>query len=278
MAGFLSELCGVDKVIIGGVHLLPLPGTPDYDADGGVEKIYRQAREDVLRLVEAGVDAILFANEADAPYATKVGPEVVAAMTCCIGRLREELVVPFGVNMLLDPLGGIAVAHATGGKFVRGYYTGGYVGDMGIMNTCGPEAARFRRALGAEDVKFITNLTCAFGVPLAPRDLAATAYGAVVHGRVDALAVSGPAAGFEADREALAEVRRAVPRTPVLVGTGVSLENVRAMLAAADGAIVASGLKVDGVTLNPVDGERARRFMAAVRAFREEVGPAGKAS
>lgn len=278
MAGFLSELCGVDKVIIGGVHLLPLPGSPDYDAGGGVEKIYRRAREDVLRLVEARVDAILFANEADAPYQTRVGQEVVAAMSYCIGRLKDELVVPFGVNMLLDPLAGIAVAHAAGGKFVRGYYTGGYVGDMGIMNTSGPEAARFRRALRAEDVKFITNLTCAFGVPLAERDLAATAYGAVMHGRVDALAVSGPAARFEADREALAAVRRAAPGVPVLVGTGVTVENVRSMLSMADGAIVASGLKVDGVTLNPVDGERAKRFMAAVRAFREEVGPAGKAS
>ncbi|MGE5623737.1 MAG: BtpA/SgcQ family protein [Methanocella sp.] len=278
MAGFLSELCSVDKVIIGGVHLLPLPGTPDYDLSGGMEKIYRRAREDVLRLSEARVDAILFANESDAPYQTKVGAEIVAAMTYCIGRLKGELAVPFGINMLLDPLAGIAVAHATGGKFVRGYYTGGYVGDMGIMNTCGPEAARFRKALGAEDVRFITNLTCAFGVPLAQRDLTATAYGAVVHGRVDALAVSGPAAGFEADREALAAVRRAVADIPVLVGTGVSLENVRDMLAVADGAIVASALKVDGVTLNPVDGERAKRFMAAVRAFREEVGSSGKAS
>lgn len=275
MAGFLSELCGVDKVIIGGVHLLPLPGTPDYDADGGVEKIYRRAREDVLRLIEAGVDAILFANEADVPYQTKVGSEIVAAMTYCIGRLKDELVVPFGVNMLLDPLAGIAVAHATGGKFVRGYYTGGYVGDMGIMNTSGPEAARFRRMLGATDVKFITNLTCAFGVPLAERDLAATTYGAVVHGRVDALAVSGPAAGFEADREALSLVRRVARGVPILVGTGVTLENVQAMLSLADGAIVASGLKVDGVTLNPVDGERAKRFMAAVRAFREEVRTEG---
>ncbi|MGE5623781.1 MAG: BtpA/SgcQ family protein [Methanocella sp.] len=275
MAGFLSELCGVDKVIIGGVHLLPLPGTPDYDADGGVEKIYRRAHEDVLRLVEAGVDAILFANEADVPYQTKVGSEIVAAMTYCIGRLKDELVVPFGVNMLLDPLAGIAVAHATGGKFVRGYFTGGYVGDMGIMNTSGPEAARFRRMLGATDVKFITNLTCAFGVPLAERDLAATTYGAVVHGRVDALAVSGPAAGFEADREALSLVRRVARGVPILVGTGVTLENVQAMLSVADGAIVASGLKVDGVTLNPVDGERAKRFMAAVRAFREEVRTEG---
>lgn len=278
MAGFFSELCGVDKVIIGGVHLLALPGTPDYDADGGVEKIYRRAREDVLRLQDAGVDAILFANEADTPYQTRVGPEVVAAMTYCIGRLKDELAVPFGINMLLDPLSGIAVAHATGGKFVRGYYTGGYVGDMGIMNTCGPEAARLRRTLGAADVKFIANLTCAFGVPLAARDLAATAYGAVVHGRVDALAVSGPAARFAADREALVEVRQAVPGVPVLVGTGVTIENVRAMLSVADGAIVASGMKVDGVTLNPVDGERAKRFMAAVRAYREEVGAEGRAS
>lgn len=257
---------------------MPLPGTPDYDSDAGMAKICRQAREDALRLQDGGVDAILFANEADIPYQTKVGPEIIAAMTYCIGCLRDELAIPFGVNLLLDPIGGIAVAHATGGKFVRGYFTGGYVGDMGILNTSGADALRFRRLIGANEVRLLTNLTCAFGVPMAPRDLAAAAHGAIVHGHVDGLIISGPAAGLEADLESLESVRRVAGNVPVLVGTGVSLENVRTMLAVADGAIVASSLKVDGITLNPVDGERVRKFMTAVKAFREEVNSGKRTS
>ncbi len=268
MKTFLEEICGVSKPIIGCVHLLPLPGTPNADDKGGMDRIVTRAREDARRLIEGGIDALLFVNEADVPYQTQVGPEVVAAMTACICHLRSDLTVPYGANILLDPLASIAVAHATGGKFVRGFFTNAYVGDMGIMNTRGPEAARFRKYIGATDVRLLANMNCAFGVPLAPRDPAATAHGALVHAGVDALVVSGSAARFEADVNTLAAVHDAGHGVPVLVGTGVTAENVPVMLRAADGAIVASSLKVDGRTLNPVDGARVKQFMAAVKACR----------
>lgn len=271
MGGFFQKTFNVKKFIIGGVHLLPLPGTPDYDSNGGMKRILRRAREDVLRLIEGGVDAILFANEADVPYQTQVGPEISAAMTYCIASLQDDLALPFGVNILLDPVAGIAVAHATGGKFVRGYFSGGYVGDMGVMNTCGAEALRFRRLISAEEVKLINNLTCAFGVPLAFRDLAAAAYGAIVHSRIDAIAVSGQAAGFAADLEALSSVSKVSHGIPIIAGTGVTIDNVRNMLRIADGAIVASSLKLDGITMNPVDPDRVKKFMGVVKAFRKEL-------
>jgi len=144
------------------------------------------------------------------------------------------------------------------------------VGDMGLMNTRGSEALRFRRLIGAEEVRLINNLTCAFGVPLAFRDLAAAAYGAIVHTRIDALAVSGQAAGFEADLEALSSVQKVSRGVPVLAGTGVTIGNLHNMLRVVDGAIVASSFKVDGVTMSPVDPERVKKFMTAVKAFREE--------
>ncbi|MFA4820495.1 MAG: BtpA/SgcQ family protein [Candidatus Aenigmatarchaeota archaeon] len=36
----------------------------------------------------------------------------------------------------------------------------------------------------------------------------------------------------------------------------------------ADGAIIGTGLKIDGVTENPVDQERVKRFMEAVYKLR----------
>ena len=44
--------------------------------------------------------------------------------------------------------------------------------------------------------------------------------------------------------------------------------NVADFLDVADGVIVGSDLKVDGGTWNPVDSERAGRFMAEVRQAR----------
>jgi predicted TIM-barrel enzyme len=74
-------------------------------------------------------------------------------------------------------------------------------------------------------------------------------------------------AGAEPDRSTLEEVRAAVPDdVPVLLNTGARSDTIAGSLEIADGCIVGSDLKVDGGTWNPVDGERARRFVAAARA------------
>jgi uncharacterized protein len=61
-------------------------------------------------------------------------------------------------------------------------------------------------------------------------------------------------------------VREAVPpEVPVLLNTGARADTIVDYLQVADGCIVGSSLKVDGYTWNPVDGERARRFVESAR-------------
>src|SRR5665213_47941 len=97
---WISKLTGVDKPIIGMVHLGGLPGTPLYDEAGGLQAIVKAAREDLSALRRAGVDAVLFCNENDRPYALKVGPEVVAAMSSVVTELCQGFDRPFGVDIL----------------------------------------------------------------------------------------------------------------------------------------------------------------------------------
>ena len=59
----------------------------------------------------------------------------------------------------------------------------------------------------------------------------------------------------------LRAAKEAVPQTPVLANTGVTAERLAEILAVADGVIVGTSLKVDGITWNPVDPARARHFM-----------------
>ena len=66
----------------------------------------------------------------------------------------------------------------------------------------------------------------------------------------------------------LEAVKKVLPDTPVLANTGVKHATVAEVLRVADGCIVGSALKVDGHTWNAVDPERARDFMARVRAAR----------
>ena len=42
---------------------------------------------------------------------------------------------------------------------------------------------------------------------------------------------------------------------PVFANTGVTIDNVREMLAIADGVVIGTHFKVDGNTWNPVDGD-----------------------
>ncbi len=101
------------------------------------------------------------------------------------------------------------------------------------------------------------------------RDLATTTRSVRVSSLADAILVSGPMAGAEPSVDAVREAKRGSgDETPVFANTGVKSTNVGDFLAVADGAIVGSDLKVDGGTWNPVDPERASRFMTAVRASR----------
>lgn len=74
------------------------------------------------------------------------------------------------------------------------------------------------------------------------------------------------------DAPELDKVRRAkeLARRPVLLGSGTTAENITEFLRYADGAIVGSSLKVDGIAENPVDGERVKRYMEAVHTMRKE--------
>jgi uncharacterized protein len=255
-----SGLFPTSKYVIAGVHFLALPGSPDYDRGGGMRAISDRAREEARRLADHGVHGILFANEADVPYAQRLGPETVAAFTDAIGEASRDLSIPFGVNALLDPVAGIAIAHATGGRFVRGYFAGAYVTDVGFMDTRGADAVRLRGALGAS-VSLLHNLVCSFGVPLVERPKGEEAYGAKVHGGVDAFTIAGRAATFAPSEDLFAEVRRSVPDLPLVAGTGVTQDNVARLLAVADGVIVVSSLRQGGRTLGPVDPDRVHAFM-----------------
>lgn len=261
----MQELFGRQKAIIAMVHFPPLPGQPLYDDRLGVRGIFDRVEHDLAVLVECGVDAVLFCNEGDRPYRTRVGPEVPAVMGTVIGRLTRELKIPFGVDVLWDPAAAVALAQATGAAFVREVLTGVYAGDFGLWDTDPGAVLRYRRLLGAGGVRLFANITAEFAAPLAPRDVVATARSVVFSSLVDALCISGPITGAQVDPDALAAVKAAVADVPVLANTGVNAGTVGETLRVSDGCIVGTALKRDGVTWNEVDPERVRALVAAAR-------------
>ena len=260
---------GEKKPVICMVHLGALPGTPLYDGAKGLDGLVADAAKDLAALQKAGFDAAMFGNENDRPYEFNVDTASTATIAYVIGRLRDEITVPFGVNVLWDPMSSMALAAATGAAFVREIMTGTYASDMGPWMPDAEKAIRYRDRLGRRDLAVLYNIWAEFAWSLDRRSLADRARSAVFSSIPDAILVSGTITGEAADMSDLEAVKKALPDTPVLANTGVKHESVGEVLSVADGCIVGSSLKVDGNTWNPVEPERAAEFMRLAHLARE---------
>jgi uncharacterized protein len=264
----LGDLFGVSKPIIAMLHLPALPGRPRHDRQAGMRPVIDSVATDLAALQEAGVDGLLFCNEADLPYQVGVGPEAVAAMAAVIGAVRREISRPFGVNLVWDPVASLAVARATGASFVREVFTGVYESDLRMMRPDFGSIGSYRSGVGAESVAVFANITPEFASPAGRRPIAERARSAACLG-ADALLISGAITGEPTDLTQLREAKASAGGTPVLANTGVTADSMPGVLAVADGAIVGTALKAEGITWNPVDPVRAAEFMTAARRARE---------
>lgn len=268
MNNWLKELTGTDKAVIAMCHMQPLPGDPYFEKNGGMERALEAARRDLHALQDGGVDAVMFSNEFSLPYLTDVEPVTVAAMATIIGELKSEIKIPFGVNVLWDAKKSIDLAVATGASFVREIFTGVYASDFGLWNTNVGETIRHQRAVGGENVKLMFNIVPESAKYIADRDIRSIAKSTVFIGRPDALCVSGLTAGTPTDSSVLKLVKETVPDTVVLANTGVNAKNYMQQLALADGAVIGTAFKVDGVFENAVDPDRVKQLMDQIKEFR----------
>lgn len=266
MIGNFKRVFGETKPVIAMVHLGALPGSPLHDRERGLQGIIEAAVHDLAALQAAGFDAIMFGNENDRPYELRVDVASTASMAYVIGELRRDISVPFGVNVLWDPMATVALAAATGAAFVREIFTGTYASDMGSWAPDAGQALRYRDRLGRSDVAMLYNVSAEFAWSLDRRPLPDRARSAVFSSIPDAVLVSGQITGEAAPLSDLEAVKAMLPDTPVLANTGVRHDTVADVLRVADGCIVGSALKVDGDTWNPVDPERAADFMKRARA------------
>jgi membrane complex biogenesis BtpA family protein len=267
VSGFTALFGGVQPVI-GMLHLPPLPGSP---AGGDVADALAAAQADAEALTAAGVDGLIVENFGDAPFAKdRVPPVTVAAMAVVCREIRRDHNVPLGVNVLRnDAEAALSIAAVTGCDFIRvNVHVGAVVADQGVIEGRARDTLLLRRALGA-GVLLFADVRVKHARPLGePAALEDEAKETRERGRADALIVSGAATGAPADPADLARIRVALPATPLLVGSGVTTENLDAFWAASDGIIVGSSLKERGDARSRVDPERARALLAVASRLR----------
>ena len=250
------------------VHLGALPGSPLYNKQSGISGLIKEAKKDLEALHSAKFDAIMFGNENDRPYQLKIDTASTAAAAYIIGELKRDIKIPFGVDMLWDPMATIALGTATKANFVREIFTGSYSSDMGIWAPNAGEALRYKKNLGSEEMLLLFNISAEFAYSQDRRPLPDRARSVVFSSLPDAILVSGQITGEAASMHDLMSVKKALPNTPVLANTGVKHDTVIQVLKTADGCIVGSSLKEDGNTWKPVNPKRATDFMDIVNKFR----------
>jgi uncharacterized protein len=271
----LKQLFDADKPVIGVVHLLPLPGSPRYAGD--LEAVLLRAEQEATSLASGGAHGIIIENFFDTPFTkSRVDTATACAMTLAVKRIATICDLPIGVNVLRnDGMTALAIAATAGAQFIRvNVLSGAMVTDQGLIEGEAHELHMYRRMLSAQgSVRILADVMVKHASPLGQNsDIAQAAKDTVLRGLADGVIVSGPATGSPPNWDDLSKVREALPTTPILIGSGTTVDNCAGLLAVANGLIVASSLKRQGLVENPIDVERVRALVKAVQsAHKEEV-------
>lgn len=258
------------KPLVGVIHVGALPGTPRSRV--GVDELIELAAREAALYRDGGVDALMIENMHDVPYLRgSVGPEVVAAMAVVGRAVKSESRLPVGVQILAGAnLEAVAVAHAAGLDFVRvEAYTFAHVADEGIIESSAAELLRFRRKIGAGGVRVWPDVKKKHAAHAITADVSLGETAAAVEFMLgDAVIVTGAATG-EPPRASDVREAKSHCRIPVLLGSGVTPENISEFYDAADGFIVGSYFKEGGLWSNTVEPARVERLADALRSLRE---------
>jgi uncharacterized protein len=264
----IRDIFGRDKALIGVVHCPPFPGSPRYRGEP-ISAIYDACVRDAAAYIEEGLSGLIVENHGDVPFSKPedLTPETAACLAVAADRIRAATGAPLGVNVLANaPIHALAVAAATGAVFIRvNQWANAYIANEGFMEGRAAEAMRYRSLLRAENVRVFADthvkhgahaITADRSVAELTRDLAFF--------DADVVIATGQRTGDAATLEEIGTVRAAT-HLPLLVGSGVTVENVAAILEQTDGVIVASSLKHSGAWWNAVDRDRVQAFVLRAR-------------
>jgi len=254
------ELFGRKKPLIACIHLLALPGAPRFTGD--MRAVYEAALNEADIFNRRGVDGLIVENFRDTPfYPGRVPAETVAALGAVTREIVKATRLPVGVNALRnDALAAVAAAVAAEAHFIRvNVHMGAAVSEQGVVQGMSHATLRLRAALHSQTLIF-ADVGVKHAAPLADRGLPAETRDLAERGMADALIVSGDRTGAETRPEDL-DIVRCHTRLPILIGSGVTPENLPRVFAKADGFIVGSYFKKAGRVENRVEAQRVSAFM-----------------
>ena len=267
----LETIFGRRKVVVGVIHSLPLPGSPAYDGQP-VAALIDFALAEAERYRAGGVDGLIVENHGDIPFSKPehLGPETAATMAVMTDAVRRAAGLPLGVNVLANgAIHALAVAKAAGADFIRvNQWANAYVANEGFVEGPAALATRYRSMLHGQNIRIFADVHVKHGAHAITADRSVPELARDVEFfDADVAIATGQRTGDSATMEELETIASGTS-LPLMVGSGVTPDNVGDIFRTADGVIVASYLKHHGVWWNPVDPARLRTFMQAAERAR----------
>lgn len=178
--------------------------------------------------------------------------------------------LPIGIQILA---GGnkqaLAVAKAAQLQFIRAEgFVFGHLADEGYTDACAGDLLRYRKAIDAQDVLILTDVKKKHSSHAITADvtLAETVHAAEFF-LSDGVVLTGQATGSPADED---ELNSLFGRTklPIVIGSGVTLDNVETYFPKSNALIIGSYFKEGGQWQFPLSEQRVVEFMERISELR----------
>ena len=250
------------KFLAAMIAVLPLPGSPLYEGDD--QNVMDQALADLEIYQQAGVDSILFENDHDLPYIQPpLDEKGIFLMTKIVNEARKRFEGPIGIQMLeAANLTSLEIAAEADLDYIRvEAFVFAHVGGSGIINGSAGKILRRRKELRAEHIKVFADVKKKHGSHSLTIDL--DIKDEIMQAEfflADGVIVTSQFTGINPDKNDLIKAKSAT-KLPVLIGSGMTAENIQEYLPLADGFIVGSYFRRGGKFLETLDPERLHQFM-----------------
>jgi len=265
-----QSIFNVDKPIIGMIHLKALPGTPKFN--NNINEIIDTALSEAEIYKDAGIDALAIENMHDVPYLkNNVGPEVSSLMSIIAHDVKKLSNLPCGIQVLSSAnKAAIAIAKNAGLDFIRAEgFVFGHVADEGYIDANAGELLRYRKKIDADHIAVFTDIKKKHSSHNITSDVSIVETAkAAEYFLSDGLIVTGFSTGKEANIEEISEIKKTC-EVPVIVGSGITIDNISQYISSSDAFIVGSYFKKDGYWENVLQHNKIAAFMTKVNTLRK---------
>lgn len=248
---------------VGMIHLGALISAPKYEDNFDI--ILKNALHELCILEETGFNAAIVENFNDIPYSTEQSLETIIQYTRIFSILKENSKIKLGVNIQYTNTDvEMILATICGADFIRvENYVEKRIGSFGELVPLASSILRKKKLLNS-NVKIYADINPKHSFNAFQQD---TKYSVkeAIDANADYIIITGSETGKAPTLSDVELVKEINNNTKVIIGSGVSIDNVNSFKGMVDGLIVGSSVKIDGDVNNLLDRDKCAELIKRLR-------------